>query len=84
MVETTKSVDIEVSDASALIKTAIREKRYLERHGEGCPHCGPKADIDGGPLTVDSGECSQLITCMECAESWYDIYKLTGIEEQAT
>lgn len=60
--------------------TRQARKTYLEGGGVHCPFCSSE-DIEGGHLEVDAGFCTQRISCLVCHRSWWDTYKLVGVEE---
>ena len=55
------------------------KKKYITNGGNSCPWCGDK-DIIGDSFDTDNNYITQLIRCQNCDHSWYDIYKLTGID----
>lgn len=56
-------------------------RAYLESGGSICPSCGSK-DIEGGKSEFDADYCTLEVDCRDCDYGWFDIYKLTGIEER--
>ena len=61
-------------------------KRYTKKQVEKymanptvCPKCGSK-DINGGHVEVDAGGAWQPVDCVECGESWRDVYELVSVE----
>lgn len=47
-----------------------------------CPFCLSE-DIVGGSMEHETGYVSQRITCAECDEVWWDIYKLVDVTEES-
>jgi len=60
--------------------TDKQKKEYVDSDGVHCPYCH-STDIEGGSVNVDAGTAWQEISCIECGESWQDVYMLTSIEE---
>lgn len=54
-------------------------KKYLDFGGTICPSCG-FPHLEGDSVEVETGSAFQKVTCLKCHTSWYDKYKLTGIE----
>lgn len=45
-----------------------------------CPNC--RSDqIEGGHVTVESGECFQRVSCAVCGGSWCEVYLLVRVED---
>jgi len=57
-----------------------KAKEYLEQRGLVCPFCG-SADIRGGSMDFDAGEIAQRISCLDCGETWTDVYKLVAVAD---
>jgi hypothetical protein len=56
--------------------TDEQKKNYIEHDGYICPFCGSTAIT-----AYDAFEApSQKIECIDCGETWRDIYKLVDIE----
>lgn len=52
---------------------------YLDNLGNNCPVCGSPT-LEGECLTLGTGSAYQKIKCLDCHASWFDNYKLSGIE----
>jgi hypothetical protein len=60
--------------------TVEQQAQYLQDDNS-CPWC-LSGDLEGvGRIEFDGGAASQRITCGDCGKAWWDIYKLTGIQE---
>ena len=68
-----RDIDSAWQDALA----AYAAERYVKKGGVECPFCGSN-DIEGGEVAIDAGGATQEVSCLECGESWYDLYALTG------
>jgi hypothetical protein len=58
------------------------DKAMLERYiaTGACPFCGAP-DIMGDQVEFEGqGRLTQQLTCLECGETWQDVYRLTDIE----
>ena len=55
-----------------------QRKRYKRRGGGYCPFC-ESTDILGGSLDFIGGRIEQRITCQECGEHWWNIYRIIGL-----
>ena len=58
----------------------LTNMEYIESQGTNCPHCrGTNLQgIDG--VEVDAGKAEQHIRCMDCDETWWDVYELIAWE----
>ena len=60
--------------------TEEQKKRYLDSDGTECPFCGD-VNYRGGEVIFGKGDVTQTMSCNGCGKVWYDVYKLTNIEE---
>jgi len=61
-----------------MLLTSKQKAEYIKNKGTKCPFCGSE-DIEGDSFDVNEGKASQEMSCLDCEESWYDIYTLTGV-----
>ena len=52
---------------------------YLRSRGTLCPLCSFD-QLEGDSCEIDGGTMRQQIICSNCETTWYDVYKLEGIE----
>lgn len=57
----------------------MSDKQYVAKGGTQCPLCRHD-QVEGGELTVNDGFAWQQITCLGCAATWTDNYKLVSYE----
>ena len=57
------------------------DTEYLASSGE-CPFCS-SSEVEGvGSMDIEGDTASNEISCLDCEQSWYDIYKLVGFESK--
>lgn len=57
-------------------------KEHIAAGGGQCPKCSGDNIVFSELRTVDSGSCSQPMSCLDCNFSWKDIYQLIGYEPE--
>jgi len=62
-------------------KATYLRKRSV-RHDPSCPYCGSDRLISRDPQERDAAIVQRLITCIDCARKWYDLYKIAFVEEE--
>jgi hypothetical protein len=60
-------------------ETTIKSE-YL-RTGEGCPFCGPEAEVVGGNINIGANYAVQGMHCLDCHKEWNADYRLVHVEE---
>lgn len=62
------------------MKTKITKQGRLKlAKNSQCVHC--KSDqIEGGHVAVEAGEAWQYVQCLDCRQSWTEIYTMTTVE----
>jgi len=55
-------------------------QKYIVKFGLKCPYCG-EPTLEGDHVEITGGGANQKISCGNCEKTWFDIYTLTGIEE---
>jgi len=58
-----------------------KQENYIKGEGCFCPHCGSD-QIEGGSFNGEGNLVFQKINCMDCEESWDDVYTLTKFVER--
>lgn len=61
-------------------KATLSSLEYVKDGGSHCPFCG-SYNLTSDELKIDSLEIHQKIACLECKESWNDIYRLSGYKK---
>lgn len=51
---------------------------YIAGHGSHCPYCGG-SEIEGDSVNIEAGCAWQGITCLECEQTWQDVYFLGAV-----
>lgn len=54
------------------------QANYVASNGTHCPHCGGDL-LEGRDITINTGEATQTVMCLDCDEDWTDVYQLTGL-----
>lgn len=55
----------------------LSNEEYVALKGVRCPFCG-SCGIEGDSFDFDGAEASQKIRCLDCDNTWTDVYKLVG------
>lgn len=59
----------------------MTDEEYVGQEGAACPHCR-STNIEGtARIDMLGDEATQEVVCLDCDETWTDIYKLIGYEE---
>lgn len=58
----------------------LTPQQYVETRV--CPVC-KSHDLEGGPVEIIDAAAQQEVTCMKCHADWYDVYVLTGYDEDS-
>ena len=45
----------------------------------GCPHCGPKGQVEGEAVTIKNDTAVQDQNCVSCGNTWTAFYDLGGV-----
>ena len=61
--------------------TPMTNEEYLLDDGAKCPFCHSFNLNAIGGIDADSGEAWQDIECLDCTETWQDVYKLVGYDK---
>lgn len=57
-----------------------KEKDYIEKEGEFCPHCDSDAISIHGSPDFDGIQATTPLICTNCGEKWTNVYVLVGIK----
>jgi DNA-directed RNA polymerase subunit RPC12/RpoP len=64
--------------------TDQQTQKYLESRGIRCPYCDSDnlEPVPPGIMQVDSEEAWMQMQCLDCQQTWDDIYQLTGFSKE--
>jgi hypothetical protein len=71
-----RNAAVQITCKKYVDKTAS-PKEYAQDNGMHCPFCRSYT-MTSGNIEIDDTQIFQKISCLECGESWCDIYKLAG------
>ncbi len=59
----------------------LTQQEYIDRGGCHCPFC-QSDQTDGTSTDFDGAYVFLKITCLDCEETWRDVYTLSGYQEE--
>lgn len=60
--------------------TKKTKKEHVEGAGGSCPYC-KSFHIQGDSYDFAAPILRQKVSCIDCGEVWYDVYKLVDVKE---
>jgi len=54
-------------------------EQYIAIGGTRCPFCNSD-QIEGDSFDAEGGQVWQRVRCLDCGESWHDVYTLVRVE----
>ena len=58
----------------------LTNTEYIESQGTNCPHCRGTDLLGIDHFQEDAGKAEQPMRCMDCDETWWDVYELIAWE----
>lgn len=62
-------------------KTDAQQENYLKTHGKFCPNCDSMNIESHGAMEADGDLAWSHVTCMDCASTWQDNYRLESFSD---